>query len=116
MLLNKLLINNGYIFIKNVNPSYIKTLVALGSKPIFVCIKDNKRIICIADRINVKYWFSISYCVNENKSYDYLNNINLYSLDSLSISEIKIILSNLTEDSYNNIFPTNVEFYFFAYL
>lgn len=115
MLTNKLLINNGYVFIKDINPSYIRTLIALGSKPIFVCIKDNKRLISVGGQ-GTQYKF-VPYSL-WNYIYDgipsiSIDYINLYSLDRLSISEIKAVLSNTIKNIFDYVFFTNVKMLFY---
>lgn len=88
MLINKLLADNNYIFVKNSNLQYLKTLSNLGSIPIFVYIKDNERIICkelllMTNMIS----YDIEFCI-------YKKNYHLFNLDCCSISEIKQVLNN----------------------
>lgn len=44
MLINKLLLNNGYIFVTNTDIHYLSRLYVLGWIPIFMQIKGNHRL------------------------------------------------------------------------
>lgn len=79
MLVNKLLSENGYLFVNNVHPEYLRMLIELGSKPIVIQIINDKRVPIVLD---LKY-----HKVNMNCK-DYL-----FQYDPCTITEIKDILS-----------------------
>lgn len=109
MLINKLLADNGYIFVKNSNPLYIQSLVNLGSKPIFVYIKNNERIVSIgisADREFGEY-------ITRNKNYFNSNNYNVFNFDCLYIYEIKKVLSNVISHISGYVIPLRNEYFYF---
>lgn len=51
MLINRLLRDNGYIFIQNVDPLYIKMIIDIGSYPIFTYTHRSHKSIYIGSKL-----------------------------------------------------------------
>lgn len=87
MLINKELLSLGYIFVNNVNLQYLRILVELGSKPIFIKIIENKRIPVILYKEDLLPYINIKG--------EYIRNDDLFKYNPCTISDIKGILGYL---------------------
>lgn len=84
MMINKLLADNGYIFVKDVSVPYLKALIAIGCKPILVKVEYNTRDIIFLDRITK-------------------GSTPMFRYDPCSISEIKSVLKYIKQGQDNYI-------------
>lgn len=76
MLVNRFLREQGFIFVNNVDPRYLKTLVNLGSYPIVMYIDKNTRL------PKIFYQYNISH----------INLSHIFCHEICTISDIKKIL------------------------
>lgn len=83
LLINKKLSELGYIFVKNVNPEYLRSLVNIGCIPVVIYrYHNNRRIVLIYKSVQLGY-FDIS------------------ALDICTIKDIKRVLRTIS-DCINN--------------
>lgn len=80
MLINRVLREQGFIFVNNVDPIYLRALVSLGSYPIVMYIDKDTRLPKIFHQYNISHISSY-----------------IFRHDTCTISEIKKILLVLRE-------------------
>lgn len=93
MLINKCLTSLNYIFPKNTDPLYLRSLVALGCFPIFIHIKDNSRILCLGYKHNVKEYYQKVFA--RNFCCVTLDNYRLFNFNCCNRLDLKEVLHNI---------------------
>lgn len=89
MLINRLLRDNDYIFIQNVDPLYIKMIIDIGSYPIFIYTHRSHKSIYIGSKLD-----DYSFLIGEeccNLIYN-SHNYPLFNFGVCTVSDIKYVL------------------------
>lgn len=90
MKINEKLFNDNVIFVTNSDPLYIRSCASLGCNPIFISLKNNKRILSkgIWLDLNIPYNMITMMFINWQDCIT-LNNYNQFNFDCCNISEIE---------------------------
>ena len=88
MLINKLIIEHGYMFVRSIDRKYLKYIMDLGICPLVVSCSDN---------VIISLHYLLLDCV-----YNYGNIFDLPSIRPLTVSEIKDILTFASETVFFN--------------